>query len=64
MSLSASDYIVLIKRMANLGLSGGVMYDALITRAAEKSGADKVLTFNLDDFKRVWPEGAARITVL
>ncbi len=63
-SLSASDYIVLIKRMANLGLSGGVMYDALITRAAEKSGADKVLTFNLDDFKRVWPEGEARITVL
>ncbi len=62
-SLSASDYFVLIKRMANLGLSGGVMYDALITRAAEKSGADKVLTFNLDDFKRVWPEGEARITV-
>lgn len=55
--LSSADYISTIRRMADLGLSGGCMYDALIAKAANKSGADRLLTFNVDDFKRVWPEG-------
>lgn len=60
-SLSASDYSSVVKRMADLGLSGGVIYDAIIVKVAQKSGVDRILTFNIDDFKRVWPEGANRI---
>jgi len=42
-----------------MGLSGGIIYDALIARAAEKAGAERLLTFNESDFRRVWPEGAS-----
>jgi predicted nucleic acid-binding protein len=62
-SLSSQDHISIIKDMADLGLSGGVIYDALIVRAATKSGANKILTFNINDFKSVWPEGEARLVV-
>jgi len=60
-SLTASDYHHAVERMANLGLSGGVIYDALITCAAEKIQADGLVTFNVSHFRRVWPEGRDRI---
>lgn len=62
-SLSSHDYITIIENLADSGLSGGVIYDALIVKAAQKSGADKILTFNIDDFKRVWPEGETHLLV-
>ena len=46
-----------------LGLTGGMIYDALVVTAAEKAGAEKLVTFNPDHFRRVWPEGEALITV-
>lgn len=60
-SLSPSEYSSVVRQLVDLGLSGGVIYDAIIAKAATKSGVDHVLTFNLDDFKRVWPEGADRL---
>jgi len=60
-SLSPSEYSSVVKRMVDLGLSGGVIYDAIIVMAAKKSGVDHILTFNIDDFKRVWPDGADRL---
>jgi predicted nucleic acid-binding protein len=35
---------------------GGAVYDAIIARAAEKVKVDKLLTFNVRHFRRVWPE--------
>ncbi len=61
--LSSQDYTSTIKNMADLGLSGGIIYAALIVRAAKKSGADKVLTFNIDDFSSLWPEGESHFVV-
>jgi predicted nucleic acid-binding protein len=55
-TLNATDYLALIKRMETLGLSGGVIYDALILRAAEKAKANKLLTLNQRDFLRLCPE--------
>jgi hypothetical protein len=46
-----------------LGLSGGIIHDALIVKAAKKSKTDKVLMFNIDDFSSVWPEGEAHLVV-
>ena len=56
-ALSAADYRQTVRRMVAMGLSGGVIYDGLIVRAAQKSRAERVLTLDLADFERVWPEG-------
>lgn len=61
-ALTAADYAAVIQHVAMLNLPGGVIYDALILRAAERAGVDRVLTFNVDDFRRLWPDGAAKIT--
>ncbi|MBI2266134.1 MAG: hypothetical protein HYU64_13330 [Armatimonadetes bacterium] len=55
-SLSASDYGHVLKRLGEFGFAGGVTYDALIAKAAEKARVDRLLTLNAKDFKRVWPE--------
>lgn len=60
-SLTSSEYLATVKHLSDLGLSGGAVYDALIVKAAQKSGVDRIVTFNINDFKRVWPEGASRI---
>jgi predicted nucleic acid-binding protein len=62
-SLSPSEYLETIQRTSELGLAGGVTYDALLAKAAAKAGADRLLTFNERDFKRVWPEGENLIAV-
>jgi predicted nucleic acid-binding protein len=61
--LSVSDYEATIERLAELGISGGAVYDALIARAAEKSDAERILTLNGSDFERVWPEGKPLISL-
>lgn len=60
-SLAASEYSKVITRAGELGLSGGIIYDALIARAAEKAGAEKILTLNLGDFERAWPAVQGRV---
>jgi len=62
-TLSQSDYRDTIRCVADLGLSGGIIYDALIAKAAEKSEADRLLTFKADDFKRIWPKGETIIDI-
>ena len=59
--LSASDYAVVLDEAASRGFSGGIVFDALIVRAARKAQVDRILTLNVNHFRRVWPEGADRI---
>ena len=61
-ALEPSDYAAVLDRMAELGLSGGVIYDALAVRAAEKAGAVRLVTLNEADFRRLCPDGAVTIT--
>ena len=56
-----ADYTLTIQRLARAGLLGGIVYDALLARAAEKWGADRLLTLNLDDFRRASPASALKI---
>jgi len=63
-SLSASDYSAVIRRMGERGLSGGIIYDMIVVMAAEKEGVDRLLTLNTRDFIRIWPEGKNRILSL
>lgn len=55
--LTARDYRDVLDSVAELGLAGGVVYDALAARIAEKAGVDQLLTFNPSDFRRSWPRG-------
>ena len=61
-ALTADDYRSVVQRVVELGLAGGVIYDALIARAAEIGRADRLVTLNESDFRRAWPAGADRIT--
>ena len=61
-TLTKKDYSVVIDEMAELGLSGGVVYDALIARCARKLACDVLLTLNENDFHRVWPDNAGVVT--
>jgi len=60
-TLRGSDYGAVLRSVSELGLTGGVIYDALIARAAERSGVDRLLTLNPEDFRRVWPSGGGII---
>ena len=60
-TLSAGDYTRVIGALADREMPGGIVYDALIVKAAQKARADKLLTLNPRDFLRIWPEGDAVI---
>jgi len=61
LALSPSQYVTLLDETATRGLSGGMVYDAIIAKVAEHGGADLLVTSNVAHFQRVWPSGAARI---
>lgn len=48
-------------RCAEKGLSGGVIYDALLLECALSARVDRLYTFNVRDFQRLAPEWADRI---
>ena len=62
--LDGDDYRAVLGRLADLGLSSGAVYDALHVRAAEKAGADELVTFNGRDFRRMPPASPCRLVVL
>ena len=60
-ALKPRDYVDVVDELAQAKIAGGVVYDALVARAARGSKASKLLTLNVRDFLRVWPDGARRI---
>ncbi|MBN1835026.1 MAG: PIN domain-containing protein [Spirochaetales bacterium] len=52
-----------VERLARRGLSGGVVYDALIAAAAQQGGAQCIFTLNPDDFRRVVESGTIDVRV-
>jgi predicted nucleic acid-binding protein len=62
-ALSPREYQAAVARLADNGIPGGVIYDALLAFAAEKAEATRLLTLNCDDFRRAWPP-IARIVQL
>jgi len=61
-ALTARDYDAALGRMADLGLTGGAVYDALIVQAALKAKVDRLVTFNGANFRRAWPEAGERLS--
>jgi len=60
-SLTPAEYSSTIKRMSEMGLIGGTIYDALIAKVAQKTGVARLLTLNIDHFRRVWQDGEKKI---
>ena len=56
-TLTAGEYKAVIKQISELGLAGGIIYDALIAKVAQKSKVEQLLTLNIEHFNRVWPDG-------
>ena len=61
MTLSSQDYADVIDILAEIGITGGATYDALILRAAANADVDMVVTLNEKDFRRVYPDLADKI---
>ena len=55
-SLDAADYDAVVDKMTEMGLPGGIIYDALHVHAARKAVVDRLWTFNGRDFLRIWPD--------
>ena len=62
-SLTPAEYGSTIRQISEFGLVGGIIYDALIAKAAQKSKVDRLLTLNVANFIRVWPEGEKIISL-
>ncbi len=60
-SLVEEDYLSLMLHLSKLGLSGGIIYDAVIMKTAEKAKVKHLLTFNFRDFVRLCPENESYI---
>ena len=56
-ALSEKEVYEVVAAAAGRGVGGGKIYDAMILRCAEKSKAEAVYTWNLDDFRQLAAEG-------
>jgi len=63
-TLASQDYADVIDILAEIGVTGGATYDALILRAAANADVDMVVTLNEKDFRRVYPDLANKIVAL
>jgi len=60
-TLSADEYMETLAKTANLGHSGGMIYDALHLACARKIDAQQIYTLNARHFRMVAPDLADRI---
>lgn len=55
--LDRNDYARAMSRTCHQGLRSGQIYDALHVEAALKGGCGRILTYNLDHFRKLCPAG-------
>jgi predicted nucleic acid-binding protein len=60
-TLDAGEYFETIDAMSRRGMSGAVIYDALILACARKVRAERIYTWNVRHFRAVAPDLAAKI---
>lgn len=59
--LSPEEYLATIQEAAELRISGGTIYDALLLKCARKVHAERIYTWNVRHFHLVAPDLAGRI---
>ncbi len=60
-ALTASEHLSAMERFVAQGLSGAMIYDALILACARKIAATRIYTLNVRHFRLVAPDLASRI---
>jgi predicted nucleic acid-binding protein len=60
-TLEPAEYLHTIEAVVRLGLSGGIIYDALLMACARKVQADRIYTLNPKHFRLVAPDLASRV---
>ena len=60
-TLTSEEYMDTLRRTANLGHSGGIIYDALLLACARKVQAERIYTWNVRNFQMAAPDLAVRI---
>jgi predicted nucleic acid-binding protein len=58
--LAEADYLEALEIVAAGGWPGAKVYDALLLQCAAKCGAQRVYTFNLEDFRQLAPDALRR----
>jgi predicted nucleic acid-binding protein len=61
--LNGDEYCAAIRRMAQLGIVGGAVYDGMVAACALKSGADHLYTWNVGHFDLLGPEIKKLVTM-
>lgn len=61
--LSAAHYLEVVDSIVDADLTGAIIYDALISKAATLVEAKYLVTFNAKDFQRVFPENGADLII-
>jgi predicted nucleic acid-binding protein len=54
--IASQTYLSSIRRVSNMGMTSGIIYDALHLEMAESYGCTELLTYNLKDFRRLDPQ--------
>jgi predicted nucleic acid-binding protein len=60
-TLDGGEYFDTIDALSRRGMTGAVIYDALILACARKVRAERIYTWNLRHFRAVAPDLAAKI---
>jgi predicted nucleic acid-binding protein len=60
-ALTPAEYLATIHRLSEAGLSGGIVYDALLLACARKCKAEAIYTLNERHFTRLAPDLSDRI---
>jgi len=60
-ALTPEEYVAALRRTTEGGLTGGIVYDALLLKCARKCEAEPIYTWNLRHFQAVAPDLAERI---
>ena len=61
-ALTAEEYVSALEAAANLGITGGTVYDALLAQCAIKLGAETIYTWNLRHYAQCGPEVTRRLS--
>jgi predicted nucleic acid-binding protein len=56
LEINGATYSKAVRRAADLGFRGGMIYDALLLTCAEPADCERIYTFNLKHFKSLEPE--------
>lgn len=62
-TLNRDEYLSVIQHLAQIGIVGGTVYDAVIVYAGIKANVDHILSLNAKHFRRVYPSFAHKIIV-